>query len=219
MAGVENGEIRFGTPVARWVIAATVLGSGIAFLDGTIVNVALPSLSLELGATTRELQWIVDAYLLVFTGLLPTPRLAELFSFSDLHVYLTAPFVLSWSLFNALACGATVLGSDTGPVRELIEPGRTGLLADFFDVEGLAAAAGKVLDDPRAYKHLGAAGVEMVRERYSIDVCGPRLRQLFDETREIYDARRGFAREYPPDAPPPAGAPTSPAAAARQHSQ
>ncbi|HEU5116833.1 MAG TPA: hypothetical protein VFT74_09180 [Isosphaeraceae bacterium] len=51
-----------------------------------------------------------------FTGGLLAPELVKVFSFSDLHVYLTVPFVLSWSLLNALACGATVLASDTAPV-------------------------------------------------------------------------------------------------------
>ena len=55
-----------------------------------------------------------------FAGTLPPTLLAELFSATDLHVYLTVPFVLSWSLMNALACGATVLASDTAPVREMI---------------------------------------------------------------------------------------------------
>ena len=55
----------------RWLtLAVLCLASFVTVLDGTIVNVALPSLSVELGASTRELQWIVDAYLLVFTGLL-----------------------------------------------------------------------------------------------------------------------------------------------------
>lgn len=55
----------------RWaVLAVMCIAVFVTTLDGTIVNVALPSLSLELGATTRQLQWIVDAYLLVFTGLL-----------------------------------------------------------------------------------------------------------------------------------------------------
>ncbi len=55
----------------RWAILAVAgLAVFVTVLDGTIVNVALPSLSRELGASTRELQWIVDAYLLVFTGLL-----------------------------------------------------------------------------------------------------------------------------------------------------
>src|SRR5262249_35637668 len=79
-------------------------------------------------------EWVLsrDSYDLsrfVFTGLMPTPDLARLLAVTDLHVYLTVPFVLSWSLLDALACGATVLASDTAPVREVIEPGRNGLLA------------------------------------------------------------------------------------------
>ncbi|MEM8709213.1 MAG: MFS transporter, partial [Actinomycetota bacterium] len=55
----------------RWaILAVSCLAVFVTVLDGTIVNVALPSLSIDLGATTRQLQWIVDAYLLVFTGLL-----------------------------------------------------------------------------------------------------------------------------------------------------
>lgn len=118
-----------------------------------------------------------------FVGLLPPPALAELFSLSALHVYLTVPFVLSWSLFDALACGATVLASDTAPVRELIRHGENGLLVDFFDVEGFADQAERVLDAPAEFAPLGAAGIELIREKYSLDVCLPRLRALFEETR------------------------------------
>lgn len=117
----------------------------------------------------------------LFLGLLPPAQLAALFALSDLHVYLTVPFVLSWSLLNALACGATVLASDTAPVREVIEPGRTGLVQDFFDVEGLTATAERVLDHPEDYRQLGIAGMELVRERYSLDVCLPQMLQLYQE--------------------------------------
>ena len=72
----------------------------------------------------------------VFLGLLPPPDAGAAVRVTDLHVYLTVPFVLSWSLLNALACGATVLASDTAPVREVIRDGETGLLADFFDIDG-----------------------------------------------------------------------------------
>ncbi len=118
-----------------------------------------------------------------FVGLLPPSELARLFALTDLHVYLTVPFVLSWSLMNALACGATVLASDTEPVREMVEDGKNGLLADFFDVDGLADVAGKVLDAPGEFKHLGAAGVDMIRERYSLDVCLPKMLALYEEAR------------------------------------
>ena len=62
--------LRFGTPSARWVIAATVLGSGVAFLDGTVVNVALPSIQKALHFSGGGLAWIVDGYALMAGGLL-----------------------------------------------------------------------------------------------------------------------------------------------------
>ncbi len=118
----------------------------------------------------------------IFLGLLPPPTLAQLLNITDLHVYLTVPFVLSWSLLNALACGATVLASDTAPVREVIEPDKNGLLVDFFDVDGMVDIANRVLDDPRSFKHLGAAGVELIRSHYSLEVCLPRMLRLYEET-------------------------------------
>jgi len=114
-----------------------------------------------------------------FLGWLDTPDLVRLFSLSDLHIYLTAPFPLSWSLFNALACGATVLASNTPPVRELIVHERNGLLADFFDVDQLAGLALKVLRDPPAYKSLGRTGREIVEAQYSLEVMAPRLLDFF----------------------------------------
>ena len=60
---------------------------------------------------------------------------------SDLHIYLTAPFVLSWSLLNAMASGCVVLGSDVPPVREVIRPGENGLVEPLFDVERLTETA------------------------------------------------------------------------------
>jgi glycosyltransferase involved in cell wall biosynthesis len=131
-------------------------------------------------------EWVLaqddyDLSRFVFLGLLPPPLLARLFAISDLHIYLTVPFVLSWSLLNALACGATVLASDTAPVREVIEQGRNGLLTDFFDVEGMAMAANQVLDAPEEHRHLGAAGIELVRDRYSMEVCLPQMLRLYGE--------------------------------------
>jgi EmrB/QacA subfamily drug resistance transporter len=65
-----TGQIRFGTAKGRWVIAAMVLGSGIVFLDGTIVNVALPAIGRALKTGVAGLQWTVDAYLVLLTALL-----------------------------------------------------------------------------------------------------------------------------------------------------
>jgi glycosyltransferase involved in cell wall biosynthesis len=85
--------------------------------------------------------------------------------------------------------GATVLASDTAPVREVIEPGVNGLLAGFFDVDGLAEAANRVLDAPEDYRALGAAGVTTVCQSYSYTACLPALAAFFEEAAAIPDQR------------------------------
>ncbi len=117
----------------------------------------------------------------IFTGLLPVSKLVEVLSLSDLHVYLTVPFVLSWSLMDALSCGCTVLASDTLPVREMIDDEQNGRLCGFFDVEGLAARAVEVLRDPGSFAHLGRTAAAKIRQDYAIDVTLPRLARLFEE--------------------------------------
>src|SRR5882757_3391401 len=66
----EADRIAFGTARARWVLAATALGSGMAFLDGTVVNVALPAMGEDLGAGIAGLQWIVNGYMLMLASLI-----------------------------------------------------------------------------------------------------------------------------------------------------
>lgn len=121
----------------------------------------------------------------LFTGLLPESALARLLAVSDLHIYLTVPFVLSWSMVNAMSCGAVVLASDTPPVRELIEHGRTGLLADFFSPGAFADAADRVLDDPIAHRPLGDAARQLILDRYSLDVCLPQFEGLLNDVRAL----------------------------------
>jgi glycosyltransferase involved in cell wall biosynthesis len=116
-----------------------------------------------------------------FLGMLPKTQLADLLSRSDLHLYLTVPFVLSWSLLNALACECTVLASDVAPVRDVIQHGRTGLLGDFFDVDGLADQAIQVLRDPLQYRVLGQAGRALVEREYSLDRTIPHFLSLIEK--------------------------------------
>jgi glycosyltransferase involved in cell wall biosynthesis len=116
-----------------------------------------------------------------FVGWLPTPDLVQLFNLTDLHIYLTTPFPLSWSLFNAMACGATVLASNTAPVCELVAHGRNALLVDFFEVDALAEQAIKVLRAPADYREFGTNAAEHIRENYSIDVTAPRLLEFFEQ--------------------------------------
>lgn len=137
------------------------------------------------GQTYREHILAQDDYdpnRFLFTGMASPAELADILNLSDLHIYLTAPFVLSWSMMNALACGCTVLGSDTPPVREMIEDGKNGLLADFFDVDRFTELALRVLDDPQAYRPLGQAGEEMIRRDYSLEKTLPRMLDLYNRT-------------------------------------
>ena len=118
----------------------------------------------------------------IFTGTVPPRELAQILTGSDLHLYLTVPFVLSWSLLNALACGCTVLASDTAPVREMIQHEVNGLLAGFFDVDGLTREALRVLDDPEAFRvRLGQAGSEKIAAQYSSDVMAPQLAAFYEK--------------------------------------
>jgi glycosyltransferase involved in cell wall biosynthesis len=122
-----------------------------------------------------------DLSRILFLGRLPPTELVNVFSLSDLHFYLTVPFVLSWSMMDALACGATLLGSNTPPVREMVEHGHNGLLVDFFDIEGMADTAEEVLDAPGDFQHLGRNGVEIIQEKYSLDVCLPQMEEMYQE--------------------------------------
>jgi glycosyltransferase involved in cell wall biosynthesis len=135
------------------------------------------------GMTFR--QWVMsnDTYDLSkfhFLGRLTPADLGRLLAATDLHIYLTVPFVLSWSMMDAMSCGAVVLGSATSPVMEMIEDGKNGLLADFFDVEAIAQKAVQVLKDPAAHRELGRAAERMIEERYSLEVVLPRMIALYE---------------------------------------
>jgi glycosyltransferase involved in cell wall biosynthesis len=113
-----------------------------------------------------------------FLGLIPIADLVTLFNLSDLHIYLTTPWVLSWSLLQAMACECTILASDTAPVKEVIESGQNGVLAGFYDVEDLAEKALTLLKYPRP--ELGYAARATVLERYELHKCAERLKAFFE---------------------------------------
>ncbi len=95
----------------------------------------------EDGKTHREhaLETLdLDMSRIHFLGLVPLHTLQSMFRITRAHVYLTVPFVLSWSMLEAMAAGALVVGSDTPPVRELVQSGVNGLLTDFFDENRIA---------------------------------------------------------------------------------
>ncbi len=120
-----------------------------------------------------------------FVGRLPMDELGRVLAGSDLHIYLTVPFVLSWSMMDAMSCGAVVLGSNTSPVKEMIDNGRNGLLADFFSPEDFADKACQVLADPDAFRPLGRAAEQMITERYSLDAVLPQMLQMYEDARNV----------------------------------
>uniref|UniRef100_UPI00037D9CCD MFS transporter n=1 Tax=Nocardiopsis gilva TaxID=280236 RepID=UPI00037D9CCD len=67
---VAAGEVAWGTPAGRWILAATVLGSGMAFLDSTVVNVALPDIGADLDTGVSGLQWIANGYMITLSALI-----------------------------------------------------------------------------------------------------------------------------------------------------
>lgn len=122
-----------------------------------------------------------DPKRLLFLDRVPPSVLVRMFNISDLHIYLTVPFVLSWSMLDAMACGAVVLGSKTAPIEEFITDGENGLLADFYDVDGLAKKAVEVLKDPAAHRHLGENAMKMIQDHYSVDAILPQMVKFYQD--------------------------------------
>jgi glycosyltransferase involved in cell wall biosynthesis len=114
-----------------------------------------------------------------FLGTVSKEELATVFSLSDLHIYLTVPFVLSWSLLNAMACECVVLASNTAPVLEVIQHEETGLLAGFYDIDTLAGQALRVLKDPIQYRPLATRARALVQDRFSLETTFPKMWELY----------------------------------------
>ncbi|HYD80954.1 MAG TPA: glycosyltransferase family 4 protein [Paucimonas sp.] len=110
-----------------------------------------------------------------FVGHVPYASFLRILQISAAHVYLTYPFVLSWSLLEALSAGCAVIGSRTPPVEEVIRHGENGLLVDFFDHMSLAETIATVLADGPAYSSMRAQARADVIKRYDLQtVCLPR---------------------------------------------
>ena len=109
-----------------------------------------------------------------FVGRLPHETMLQALSLSWAHVYFTYPFVMSWSLLEAMASECLVIASDTAPVRDAITNGRDGILLDFFDVEGLTRALIEACRIPERFRPLRRAARETVLARYDrASICQP----------------------------------------------
>lgn len=128
----------------------------------------------------REIDGCYDPSLVHFVGPVSHQNLISLFRISSCHVYLTYPFVLSWSLLEAMSCGCAIVGSNTQPVQELIVDGRNGLLVDFFSPDQVAEAVSSLLTDQKFANSMGSKARELICSRYRIDQCVPRHLALMD---------------------------------------
>lgn len=113
-----------------------------------------------------------------FLGHIPYQQFIPLLQLSTVHVYLTYPFVLSWSLLEAMSVGCAIVASDTQPLREAIKHDDTGRLVDFFDAAGLASAVCALLDDPSARARMGNSARAFAQANYDLKTtCLPRQLQ------------------------------------------
>lgn len=111
-----------------------------------------------------------------FLGKVPYPQFVGLMQVSRAHAYLTYPFVLSWSMLEAMAAGAHVVGSATKPVMEVLRDGVNGTLVDFFDVKAWSAALTDALARPEAYLDRRRAARQTILETYDLkSICLPQM--------------------------------------------
>jgi glycosyltransferase involved in cell wall biosynthesis len=122
-----------------------------------------------------------------FVGSLPYNEYLKLLQCTSAHVYLTRPFVLSWSLLEAMSCGALVVASDTAPVREVITDGINGVLVDFFRPDLLADALDRALEEPARFEQMRRSARATVEGQYDIKSC---LRHKLDWLRDLASSSR-----------------------------
>ena len=123
----------------------------------------------------NEIKGELDMSRVHFVGAVPYPTFLNLLQISAAHVYLTYPFVLSWSMLEAMSAGCLVIGSATAPVQEVIRDGENGILVDFFSPTKIATAVIDALDNPQAYTALRQAARQTVLTRYDLKtICLPR---------------------------------------------
>lgn len=128
------------------------------------------------GKTYRQLMLEIYPYdlsRLHFTGRLSLEEYRKVLRASMVHVYLSFPYILSWSMLEAMSTGCLILGSTTPPVEEVLRDNENGLLVDFFDVKGMAQKIEAVLADPPAYDIMRHHARETIFQRYDAEKMLP----------------------------------------------
>ncbi len=133
-------------------------------------------------AMLDELGDRIDLSRVHFLGTLSYERYARLLQVSSVHVYLTYPFVLSWSFIEAMASGCLIIGSATAPVLEVLEDRVNGLVVDFFAHDQIAERIDEVLDHPDRMQSLRDAARRTAVERFDLKTrILPRWQAMFDD--------------------------------------
>jgi len=113
----------------------------------------------------------VDPERVHFAGYVPYDKFLKILQVSSAHIYLTYPFVLSWSMLEAMSSGCLVIGSDTQPVTEVITDGKNGLLVDFYSPQQIAERIDEVLNHKDRMARIRKAARETILERYDLNKC------------------------------------------------
>lgn len=122
----------------------------------------------------NEVKDKIDLSRVIFLGKIPYDSYLKLLQVTKVHIYLTYPFVMSWSCIEAMSSGALVVGSNTQPVREFIQDQKNGVLVDFFDYREIASAVCKALDGGEAYVDMRENARKTIVEKYDLNsVCLP----------------------------------------------
>jgi len=146
----------------------------------------------------NEVESRIDLGRLHFVGHLPYTEYLKLLQISSAHVYLTYPFVLSWSFLEAMSAGCVVIGSDTAPVREMIEDGENGMLISFFDADGIAARVVEALGNPSKFLRMRANARQYVMDNFDMErVCLPKMIELMNASVTSPLVRPGVAAFWP----------------------
>ncbi len=120
----------------------------------------------------------LDLQRVFFLGRVPYSSFVKILQVSACHVYLTYPFVLSWSLIEAMASGCAIVASATGPVFDALEHGRNGVLVDFFDRLAISDAVTEMLQRPHGFEALRRAARTTAENRFDLNrIC---LRRQID---------------------------------------
>ena len=119
----------------------------------------------------KEIKGQYDPSMVHFTGSISYSQYIKLLQISSAHVYLTYPFVLSWSLMEAMAVGCPIVGSDTAPIREVIQHAYNGVLFDFFSPSDLSDSVSDLLKHKELGMYYGKNARQDILDKYNLEDC------------------------------------------------